>query len=98
EKAFEKRVRAPGAADRLAEYARFLADRAAFDAPTLEHDTQAWLAERNLGLGDIVHAVRVAVTGQSIGPGLFDCLAVLGKDLTLRRIERALNRIPPRAS
>ena len=41
-------------------------------------------------MGDIVHAVRVATTGTAIGPGLFDCLSILGKDMCLRRIDRAL--------
>ena len=36
DKAFAKRVLAPGAADRLADYRGWLADRTAFDAPTLE--------------------------------------------------------------
>jgi len=37
-----------------------------------------------------VHAVRVAVTGVAGGPGLFDCLALLGRDTCLRRIDAAL--------
>lgn len=90
EKAFTKRVMAPGAADRLAEYRGWLAGRDWTDAPTLEKDTQAWLAEKGLGLGDIVHAVRVAVTGTAAGPGLFDCVALVGKERALRRIDVAL--------
>jgi glutamyl-tRNA synthetase len=88
EKAFEKRVRP--AVDKLADYSKFLASLQAFDKQTLETATQSWLASKNMALGDIVHAVRVAVTGQAVGPGLFDCLAILGKDLCQRRIERAL--------
>jgi glutamyl/glutaminyl-tRNA synthetase len=90
EKAFEKRVRAPGADARLADYRAWLGARDAFDAAALEHGTQAWVAERGLKLADIVHAVRVAVTGTAAGPGLFDCLSVLGKHVCLRRIDRAL--------
>ena len=30
------------------------------------------MAAKGLGLGDIVHAVRIAVTGVPVGPGLFD--------------------------
>jgi glutamyl-tRNA synthetase len=37
-----------------------------------------------------VHAVRVAVTGVAGGPGLFDCLALLGRDTCLHRIDTAL--------
>jgi glutamyl-tRNA synthetase len=90
DKAFAKRVLAPGAADRLTAYSGWLADRAAFDAPTLEADTLAYMQGQGLGMGDIVHAVRVAVTGTAVGPGLFDCLSILGKELCLRRIDRAL--------
>jgi glutamyl-tRNA synthetase len=92
EKAFTKRVMAPGAADRLADYRTWLAGRDSFAAGALEQQTQGYLAERGLALGDIVHAVRVAVTGTAAGPGLFETLAVVGKDLTLRRIDRALAR------
>jgi glutamyl-tRNA synthetase len=94
EAAFTKRVRAPGAAERLKEYRGWLAaqDPSSFEAAALEEGTKAWLAERGVALGEIVHAVRVAVTGTAAGPGLFDCLAVVGKDLALRRIDRALAR------
>jgi glutamyl-tRNA synthetase len=93
EKAFAKRVLAPGAVDRLRAYRDWLAGRdeaAAFDAAALERDTQEMLAARGWSLGDIVHAVRVAVTGTAVGPGLFDCLSIIGRDLCLRRIDCAL--------
>jgi len=32
----------------------------------------------------------VAVTGKTVGPGLYDCLAILGRDQSLARIARAL--------
>jgi glutamyl-tRNA synthetase len=90
DKAFTKRVLAPGAPERLAAYRAWLATREVFDAAVLEHDTHEFLAARGWALGDIVHAVRVAVTGQAVGPGLFDCLEIIGQDLSLRRIDRAL--------
>ena len=49
------------------------------------------LAERTgRGMGDLVHPVRVAVSGTGVGPGLFDMLAVMGKERALRRIRRTL--------
>jgi glutamyl-tRNA synthetase len=92
DKAFAKRVLAPGAPERLADYRQWLAERTAFDTATLERETHAYLAERGVALGDIVHAIRVAVTGSATGPGLFECLSLVGKDLCLRRIDRALAR------
>ena len=93
EKAFDKRLRAPGAAARLADYRVWLAEQGDFGAASLEAATQAWLAERSLTLGDLVHAVRVATTGGAAGPGLFECLSVLGQERCLRRIDRALARV-----
>jgi glutamyl-tRNA synthetase len=90
DKAFTKRVLADGAPERLADYRQWLADRTAFDTATLERETHAWLAEKGVALGDIVHAIRVAVTGSATGPGLFECLELIGKELSLRRIDRAL--------
>lgn len=99
DKAFQKRVRAPGAADKLAAYRDWLDARdGAFDAAALEQATAAWLGERGWALGDIVHAVRVAVTGVGGGPGLFDCLALLGRDRCVRRIDAALARARAHAS
>lgn len=94
DKAFTKRIKAEGAADRLTQWRTWLADRApsAFDAASLEADTKAWCEQRGLGLGDIVHAIRVAITGTAAGPGLFDIVSLLGKDVCLRRIDTALKR------
>ena len=91
DKAFAKRVLAPGAAERLADYRGWLADadRLRRAGAGEGHPGPAG-RRKGLGLGDIVHAVRVAVTGIAVGPGLFDCLAVLGKETCLRRIDRAL--------
>jgi glutamyl-tRNA synthetase len=49
-----------------------------------------FLAEKGWSLGDIVHATRVAATGSASGPGFWDCLALVGKERCLQRIDRAL--------
>ncbi|QDT55555.1 Glutamate--tRNA ligase 1 [Caulifigura coniformis] len=93
EKAFEKRIRkADGAVELLKGYGEMLATQDDFSAATLEQATHSFVEFRGLGLGDIVHAVRVATTGKPAGPGLYDCLALLGRDKCLKRIERALAR------
>jgi glutamyl-tRNA synthetase len=40
-------------------------------------------------LGPVVHPTRVALTGKTFGPGLFELMAVLGHDRIERRLERA---------
>jgi glutamyl-tRNA synthetase len=46
-----------------------------------------------VGGGKLIHPLRLAVTGVSLGPGLFELMAVLGKDACVRRIERALTSL-----
>jgi glutamyl-tRNA synthetase len=44
-------------------------------------------------LGPIVHPTRVALTGKTFGPGLFELMHVLGKDQVMARLERALSKL-----
>ena len=51
------------------------------------------LKETAVGLGvkagELVHPARVAVSGRSVGPGLYEMFEVLGKERTLARFEKA---------
>ena len=67
-----------------------LADVEPFSAEQLEKTMHAFVEQHGSKIGDIVHAVRVAVTGKAVGFGLFDTLAILGRDRCLARIDRAL--------
>ena len=44
------------------------------------------------GMGDLVHPLRVAVSGTGVGPGLFEMLEVMGRDRVLSRIRKTLER------
>lgn len=43
--------------------------------------------------GDVIHPVRVAISGRTTGPGLFEIMAVLGQDRVVKRIDRALGLV-----
>jgi glutamyl-tRNA synthetase len=89
--AFEKRVRKPaGARDLLQQFRGELAAAEPFTAERLEPLLHAFVADRGIKSGDVVHAVRVAITGKAVGFGLFDTLAILGRERVLARIDRAL--------
>lgn len=92
-KAVDKQLRKPQAAELLEKYRQRLAGAEVFDAPALEKLTHQFVADHNIKLADIVHAVRVAVTGKSVGLGLFDALAILGRSSSLARIDRALAQV-----
>lgn len=49
----------------------------------------AFLAEQSLQIKDVAQPARVALTGRSASPGLFQVMFVLGKDASLKRLEQA---------
>src|SRR5262249_32806769 len=93
DKAFDKRLRKPpGAKALLAKFRGRLAEAPQFDAASLEKLMIDFVAAEGIQLADIVHAVRVAVTGKGVGFGLFETLAILGREKSVARIDRALAR------
>jgi len=58
---------------------------------TVERTTRGFSVELNIGAGKLIHPLRLALTGVSIGPGLFELMAVLGKETVLRRITKAID-------
>ncbi len=69
-----------------------LADLQAWEAEAMESALRA-LAER-MGFGDkagkLFQPLRVALTGETASPGIFEVLAVLGRDLSLARLDAAI--------
>jgi glutamyl-tRNA synthetase len=95
EKAFEKRIRKPErAVDLLQKYRDVLAavPESDFNAASLETQFKSWLEQEGITFGDVIHALRVAVTGKPAGPGMFDCLELLGRQRCLTRIDQAIDR------
>jgi glutamyl-tRNA synthetase len=97
-KSVEKRLKKPGASDLLRAFADVLKSVSPFDAPTLEAALQNFCVGRGMKPAELVHPLRVAVTGVEVGIGLFETLAILGEAETLRRIELALNLAQPISS
>jgi glutamyl-tRNA synthetase len=60
------------------------------DYETALHKTAELL---NIGNGKLIHGVRLALSGVGGGPGLYEILFILGKEESIRRIEKAIERI-----
>jgi glutamyl-tRNA synthetase len=91
--AFDKRIAKPERArELLATLATELPAVSPFDPPALEAFLHQFVEMRGLKIGDVVHALRVAVTGKPVGFGLFDALAILGPERSVRRIKQAVER------
>jgi glutamyl-tRNA synthetase len=69
---------------------RLLNDLESFDEKSLEAAFHQLVEELGLKLGKIAQPVRVALTGSTVSPGLFEVIDVLGKDTVVRRLEKAM--------
>ena len=65
-----------------------------FSKETLDPVLQTILEEDHLKMGKFAQPLRVALTGRTFSPGIYEVMELLGKDRTLKRIEQALHRIP----
>ncbi len=62
----------------------------AMETEALEKLFQAEAEKRGLGLGKIAQPVRVALTGGTASPGMYDVVQILGKEEALRRLDEAI--------
>ncbi len=70
----------------LGEIAARLAEQSDWTTAALEANLKAYAEARDLGLGKLAQPLRAALTGQTTSPGIFDVLALLGKEESLARI------------
>ncbi len=61
-----------------------------FTSQKTEEEVKAWIQEKELGMGAVMNAFRLAVVGASKGPHMFDIIELLGKKETIKRIEKAI--------
>ncbi|MBN1394810.1 MAG: glutamate--tRNA ligase [Pirellulales bacterium] len=90
EKAVEKNLGKEEALELLTKLRDRLATFEPFTPDALEAMLREFVETERIKIGQLIHPLRVALTGKSIGFGLFDTLAILGRERCLRRIERAL--------
>ncbi len=92
EKAWRK-VMKDGALPLLSEALEALRGVDSFDPAELETALGRILAEHDVKPGKLYQPIRVAITGTSVSPGIFESLAVLGKERSVGRIESAVQRL-----
>jgi glutamyl-tRNA synthetase len=91
ERAWEKVMR-DGALDRLARVREELAALDAFGTEDVERALRGVVEELGVKPKEVFQPVRVAITGSTISPGIFESLAALGRERTLERLDAALAR------
>ncbi len=61
-----------------------------FTPEAIEAEARSIIEELNLKGADLIHPLRVAVTGKSVSAGIFEVLALLGKEKTIKRLEKII--------
>jgi glutamyl-tRNA synthetase len=69
-----------------------------FDSSHVEAAVRGTAADRGIKAAALIHATRVAVTGRTASPGLFEVLVLLGRTRSVARLERLVNFLARRVS
>lgn len=93
EKAVRKQWAKEGASENLARIRAAIGDAQDWTHEDVKAAFDWAVAETGLALGSFVHPVRLALTGKSVGPGLFELMVLLGRETCLARIDAGLAHI-----
>ncbi len=93
EKAVAKRLKPEGVPELLEELAQAMEALPEFTVEALEALVRGMGEAKGCGMGPLVHPIRVAVSGKTEGPGLFEMLWLLGRERTLRRLRDVAKRL-----
>ena len=66
-----------------------------FSKENTEAVVRAWIEQKELGLGQVMNTLRLALVGAGKGPGMFDVTEFLGKEETLKRIDAIIANLKP---
>ncbi|HEU4754434.1 MAG TPA: glutamate--tRNA ligase, partial [Armatimonadota bacterium] len=95
ESAVAKRLRTPQAGPALDAVIRRLEALPEWSVEQIEGAVRNAVEELGVKGGEVIHPTRVAATGRTVGPGLFETLCVLGRERTLNRMRYARERLVP---
>jgi glutamyl-tRNA synthetase len=92
EKDFQKRVAKPEVPELLIGFSGVLASLDIWSVERLESELQSYVQAKEVGAGILIHALRIAATGSPTGPGVYECLVLVGRETVLQRINAAVER------
>ncbi|MFH1782926.1 MAG: glutamate--tRNA ligase [Candidatus Omnitrophota bacterium] len=89
--AVDKFLKKDGVLDILRSVKEILEKLEDFTAKAIEDSLRVFIEEKGLKGGDLIHPLRVATTGKSVSAGIFEVLELLGKEKTVKRLEKVIN-------
>jgi len=60
---------------------------------SIEEKVKDYITKQSINMGTIMNALRLCLVGKPMGPGVFDIIAVIGIEESVRRIRRAIETI-----
>ena len=93
EKSWQKVMTKPHAKESIAKGSEALAAIVSWDTVAIEAACRGVVAALDIGAGKVFQPLRVAITGSSVSPPLFESIEALGRERALDRLEAALARI-----
>ena len=96
QEAVDKHLSSPELAGHLVALVAALDAATAYDEAQVEAAVRGTASARGIKAGALIHATRVAVTGRTQSPGLFEVLTWLGRDRTRARLEQLLDFLAAR--
>ena len=94
EDAARKHLKGEDLAERLAALRSTLAATDPFDVVSTERALRGLAESSGLGAGKLIHPLRLALTGRGASPPIFDVAVALGRERTLARLQRLIDRLP----
>ncbi len=91
--AFARTIAADGGREALARARAALAGVDPFDAARIESALRGVVEQLEVKPGKVFQPVRVAIAGSTVSPGIFESVALLGREPALSRIDAALSRL-----
>ncbi|MBW1819190.1 MAG: glutamate--tRNA ligase [Deltaproteobacteria bacterium] len=93
----DKKFLKPNALGMLEDLRKALALAPSFAQKDLEDVFVAFMEEKQIKLGKIAQPLRVALTGKTVSPGIFEVMEALGKESVLTRLDKAIEHIRAKA-
>ncbi len=88
-----RKVMKPETADRLQRAVEVIAQTEPFDAESLEQGLRELIDSEGIKAKELLQPIRVAISGSTVSPGIFESLEVLGRERCLARLDLALGRL-----
>ncbi|MFH1062302.1 MAG: glutamate--tRNA ligase [Candidatus Omnitrophota bacterium] len=93
QEAVDKFLKIDNACDYLEKFTQALEKSNPFDKQQIEANVRSLVNSLGINAGDMIHPVRVALTGGSVSAGIFEVIEFLGKEKSIARLLKVINKL-----